>query len=187
MGGVHYSDCPLIEVPLYYILGYHNVKVCSCRHIKVTSASDQHQLAWQQLTGHTGNKIHTFKQICEFVIKGCVLGVSVPQCKGLLCHNWRSNYPVRVCAAGLCVWSHRFVYKYRFGMYVCMYVCLWPKNWLFEVLPLENLSFVQSTAHSLSLTVKKGAYYARRFVQGKNFGGILLTGWEKGAQKIVFR
>ena len=61
-------------------------------------------------------------------------------------------------------------------MYVCMYVCLWPKNWLFEVLPLENLSFVQSTAHSLSLTVKKGVYYARRFVQGKNFGGILLTG-----------
>ena len=25
------------------------------------------------------------------------------------------NYPVRVCAAGLCVWSRRFVY-------VCMYV-----------------------------------------------------------------
>ena len=29
------------------------------------------------------------------------------------------------------------------------------KNWLFEVLPLENLSLVQSTARSLSLITKK--------------------------------
>ena len=44
---------------------------------------------------------------------------------------------VTLCAyaqhAGLCVWSRRFVY-------MCIY--MWPKNWLFEVLPLENLSLV---------------------------------------------
>ena len=68
-----------------------------------------------------------------------------------------------------------------------MYVYMWPKNWLLEVLPLENLSLVQSTARSSNLTTKKGAYYTRRFIQGKKFVGILLTGWEKGSRKIVFR
>ena len=66
------------------------------------------------------------------------------------------NYTsVHVCAAGLCVWSHQFVY---------IYVYMWPKNWLFEfeVLPLKNLSLHGvSTACSSSLTTKKGAYYAR--------------------------
>ena len=32
---------------------------------------------------------------------------------------------------------------------------MWSKNWLFEVLLLENLPLVQSTAHLLSLTAKK--------------------------------
>ena len=81
---------------------------------------------------------------------------------------------------GYAFWSRWFVYIY-------MYVYMWPKNWLFEVLPLENLSLVQSTARSSSLTAKNGAYYARRFVQGNKFKGILLTGREKGFRKIVFR
>ena len=50
---------------------------------------------------------------------------------------------MHVCAAGLCVWSHRFVY---------MYVA---KNWLFEVLPVENLSLVQYTARLSNLTAKR--------------------------------
>ena len=65
-----------------------------------------------------------------------------------------------------------------------MYVA---KTWLFEVLQLENLSLVQSTAHSSSLTAKKEAYYARWFVQGKKFRGILLLEREKGSWKIVLR
>ena len=32
------------------------------------------------------------------------------------------NYPVRICAAGLCVWLCQFVYV---CMYVCMYVCVY--------------------------------------------------------------
>ena len=32
-----------------------------------------------------------------------------------------SYYPVRVCAAGLCVWSRRFVYV---CMYIYIYVCV---------------------------------------------------------------
>ena len=58
-------------------------------------------------------------------------------------------------AAGLCVWSRQFVY-----IYMCIH-CMWPKNWLFEVLPLGNLLLVESTAHSSSLTAKKGAYNVR--------------------------
>ena len=38
-------------------------------------------------------------------------------------------YPVRIRAAGLCVWSCRFVY----------YICMSTKNRLFSALPLENL------------------------------------------------
>ena len=46
------------------------------------------------------------------------------------------------------------------GLCMCAYICMWQKNWLFEVLPLENLSLVQHTARLLSLTATKGAYYA---------------------------
>ena len=38
-------------------------------------------------------------------------------------------YPVRVCAAGLCIWLHWFVYVCT---YVCMYVCMYVyvvKKW----------------------------------------------------------
>ena len=41
------------------------------------------------------------------------------------------NYPVHVCTAGLCIWSRWFVYVY-----------MWPKNCLFELLLLENLLLV---------------------------------------------
>ena len=40
---------------------------------------------------------------------------------------------------------------------VCVYACMLDnvaKNWLFEVLLLENLSLVQSIARPLSLTAK---------------------------------
>ena len=46
-------------------------------------------------------------------------------------------YPVYVCAAGLCIWSHRFVY-----VYMCVYMFAAKKNCLFEVLPLENFLLV---------------------------------------------
>ena len=44
---------------------------------------------------------------------------------------------------------------------LCMYVYIYiyingQKNWLFGVLPLENLPLVLSTAPSLSLMAKKG-------------------------------
>ena len=45
---------------------------------------------------------------------------------------FKMYYPVRVCTAGLCIWSHQFVY------YNYLYI-MWPKNWLLTVLPLENL------------------------------------------------
>ena len=56
------------------------------------------------------------------------------------------NYPV-------CAYAQQ---GYAFGR---IGLCI-PKNWLFEVLPLENLLGV-STALSVSLTTKKGAYYTR--------------------------
>ena len=60
------------------------------------------------------------------------------------------------------IWSHQFMYVAK-------------KLAVFKVLPLEDLSLVQSVARSSSLTAKKGAYYAR---WRKKFGSILLTGWE---------
>ena len=69
-------------------------------------------------------------------------------------------------------------------MYVCMY--MWTKNRLFGVSPPENLLLVQSTACSLSLMAKKGAYYAWRFVLGKKFGTILITGRKKGPGKLYY-
>ena len=45
-------------------------------------------------------------------------------CSGIsLRSSYIIYYPVRVCAAGLCVWSRRFVCVY---MYVCMY--MWTKK-----------------------------------------------------------
>ena len=38
----------------------------------------------------------------------------------------------------------------------------------------------------MSLTAKKGAYYARQFILGKKFETILLTGWEKGPEKLYY-
>ena len=58
----------------------------------------------------------------------------------------------------LCVYAQQ---GYAFGCVGCVYVYRWLKNGLFEVLLLENLLLVQSTAHLSSLITKKGAYYAR--------------------------
>ena len=79
----------------------------------------------------------------------------------------------------LCMYAQQ---DYAFGI-VCVYVA---KKLAVEVLPIENLSLVQATARPSSLIAKKRAYYARRFVQRKKFGNILLTGREKGSRKIVF-
>ena len=44
-------------------------------------------------------------------------------------------YPVCICTAGLCICSRRLAY-YVYNVY------MWLKNWLFEVLLLENLLMV---------------------------------------------
>ena len=74
------------------------------------------------------------------------------------------------------IWSHQFMYVAK-------------KLAVFKVLPLEDLSLVQSVARSSSLTAKKGAYYAR---WRKKFGSILLTGWESvpgnctGPERLIY-
>ena len=54
-------------------------------------------------------------------------------------YNMFNFYPVRICAAGLCIWLHRFVY-----VCVCIYiwVYMWTKKRAFGVLTLENLPLV---------------------------------------------
>ena len=59
----------------------------------------------------------------------------------------------------LCVYAQQGCAFGRVGL--CIYEYMWPKNWLFEVLPLKNLSLVQTAACLLSLTAEKEAYYAR--------------------------
>ena len=38
----------------------------------------------------------------------------------------------------------------------------------------------------IEFMAKRGAYYTRQFVQGKKFGTILLTGREKGSEKLLW-
>ena len=49
-------------------------------------------------------------------------------CSKIICATIaKCFHPVHVCAVGLCI---------------CLCIYMWQKNWLFEVLPLENLSLV---------------------------------------------
>ena len=50
-------------------------------------------------------------------------------------HGAEKYYSVHICAAGLCAYI---------VILVCVhaYIFIWPKNWLFEVLLLENLPMV---------------------------------------------
>ena len=128
----------------------------------------------------------------QFNYKYCVPMLMAGQtiALGITCELAQGCYPVCVCTAGLCVWSCRFVYIYKYirkpTRRVCVCVCVCPKNWLFEVLSPENLLLVQFTGRSLSLTAKKGAYYTRSFIQGKKFRGILLKGQEKVSGKLYY-
>ena len=47
------------------------------------------------------------------------------------------NYPLRVCAAGLSVWSCPYVYLYVcVYVYIYIYVYMWPKKCMFCILPV---------------------------------------------------
>ena len=151
--------------------------LCVCYILRdkflITSTSPQ--------TVHT-NTPHVCAYACMRSTRVCVC-VCVHACTALM-HNSRlaipsphlllSNYPVCVCAAGLCVWLRRFVFAYIYA----------NKNGLFGVLPLKNLPLVQFTACLLNLMEK--TYSTRRFVLGKKFGTILLTGWKKGSGKLYY-
>ena len=65
-----------------------------------------------------------------------------------------SYYPIRVCAAGLCVWSHRFVYV-CICVCVCVCVCVCgQKIDLFSVLLFEK--FLLCVLYYLILEFKRG-------------------------------
>ena len=55
------------------------------------------------------------------VYRPLAVGV-VLTCSGRHVGVHKCDYPVRVCAAGLCVWSRRFLCV---CMYVCIYVCMY--------------------------------------------------------------
>ena len=79
-------------------------------------------------------------------------------------------YPVRVCAAGLCVWLRRFVYACMY-VYVCVYVA--KKIDLFSVLPFEK--FLLSILYYLILefTRLQIGFYVQRVVQTEQFVCVL--------------
>ena len=89
-------------------------------------------------------------------------------------------YPVRVCAAGLCVWSRQFVYVY---MYVCIYV---NKKWAVWGLTTGKSPASVIYCSLVEFNGQKGAYYARWFVLGKKFGFFLLTGRKKGPGNLYY-
>ena len=70
---------------------------------------------------------------------------------------------------------------------VPIYVYMWQKNWLFEVLPLENLSLMQYTAHLSSLTAKKRSLLRLMIRLQKEIRKHSINGMEKGSWKIVLR
>ena len=103
------------------------------------------------------------------------------QGKNFMCMN-NNYYPVRVCAPTYTIhWKGLGTrLGYAFGR-VGLCIIMWPKNWLFEVLLLENLSLVQSTARSSSLTAKKGQLTTPgdSSKERTKFGSILLMGRER--------
>ena len=66
-------------------------------------------------------------------------------------------------------------------------VSIMAKNWLFEVLPLENLPLVYKLLLANRVLPTKKAYYAKQIVERKKFGGIQLTVQEKGFHKIALQ
>ena len=84
-------------------------------------------------------------------------------------------YPVRVCAAGLCVWLCRFVY-------VCMYICGQKTGCLGSYHLSRKFPVSATYLYCLGLTAKKGTYYV--IYCEKKIGTI--TGWKKGLEKLYF-
>ena len=101
-------------------------------------------------------------------------------------YNMFNFYPVRICAAGLCIWLHRFVYVYV-CVYIFGYIC-GPKTGFWGL----NTGKSPASVIYCSLVVfndqKKGAYYARGFLLGKKYGtNHSINRTEEGFWKIVLQ
>ena len=88
-------------------------------------------------------------------------------------HYSCDNYPVHVCAAGLCV--SKLVTSVCVCMYVCMYVCGYvDKNRLFRVLPLKKSPVSVIYCSLIEFNGQKRGSLCQGFVLEKKFETILL-------------
>ena len=76
-------------------------------------------------------------------------------------------------------------------IYDCMYVCICmyvyvDKKWAVWGLTTGNSPGSVIYCSLVEFNGQKGAYYARRFVLGKKFGTILLTGQKKGPGNLYY-
>ena len=73
-------------------------------------------------------------------------------------------------------------------MCVCMYVCIymWTKEWAIWGLTTGKSPVSVIYCSLAEFNGQKEAYYARRFILGKKFGTILLTGQKKGPGKLYY-
>ena len=86
-----------------------------------------------------------------------------------------------ICAAVLCVWSHRFVY-----VCMCVRMYMWTKKRAVWGLTTGKSPVSTIYCSLVEFNGQKGTYYARRFILGKKFGTILLMGCKKGPGKLYY-
>ena len=118
-------------------------------------------------------------QIMPTVISCCKLWISTILLSS--CYN-----PVRVCTAGLCVWSRQFVYVCIVCMYVCMYVCICGQKrdvWDFTI-GKSPVSVIYCSL--VEFNGQKSGLLCQVIHSGKKFGTILLMGWENGSGKLYY-
>ena len=100
-------------------------------------------------------------------------------------YNMFNFYPVRICAAGLCIWLHRFVYVYV-CVYIFGYICgpktgFWGLNTGKSPASVIYCSLVVFNDQKKGLTTPGDSFWERNMEPT-----ILLTGRKKGSGKLYY-
>ena len=88
-----------------------------------------------------------------------------------------TDYPVRICAAGLCVWSHRFVC-------VCMY--MWTKKRAVWGLTTRKSPVSVIYCSLVKFNGQKRGLLCQAIRSGKGIWNHSINGMEKGSGKLYY-
>ena len=92
-------------------------------------------------------------------------------------HMMPTDYPVRICAAGLCVWSHRFVC-------VCMY--MWTKKRAVWGLTTRKSPVSVIYCSLVKFNGQKRGLLCQAIRSGKGIWNHSINGTEKGSGKLYY-